>query len=127
MSKLFYRFASLIKYLKHGKSIDDSYEADLFKTEQDSVIIEEYKKVLRYLDSCDDVFKNTYVKFADEYYEELADKKKREKASEAKAILIREYCSVHGADAKPTDKFIYQNVNLTDDLKPFMNLATAFS
>jgi len=126
MSKLFYRFASLVKYLKYKKNIDENYETELYKTEQDSIIIEEYKKVLQCFESDDDMFKDVYVSYAEEYETELVDKKKREKASLAKTILIREYCSNYGADAMPSDKFIYENVKLPDDLKPFMNLATPF-
>ena len=44
MSKLFYRLYSLIKYLKHNGILDTNYEPFIFKTEQDSVVIAEYKK-----------------------------------------------------------------------------------
>jgi hypothetical protein len=50
MSKLFYRLNSLIKYLKHNNLLADSYETSILKTDEDIVIIHEYKKLIKSFD-----------------------------------------------------------------------------
>ena len=64
----------------------------------------------------------TYKLFVDEYYQELADIHKRKKAKHAKEELMIEY---NKKETKPiTDDYIYENINLEDDLKPYLNLRT---
>ena len=126
MSKLFYRLDSLIKYLKHNKLLDENYEPFISKTEPDSVIIVEYKKLVAFFDDKNDIFKDVYISFVDVYEQELIDNKKRERAKYAKTKLLEEYRSIHGENSKPTDQYIYKHVQLPNDLKPYMNLSTPY-
>jgi hypothetical protein len=127
MSKLFYRLDSLIKYLKHNNLLDGNYEPFISKTEHDKVIIEEYKKLINFFENTNDMFKDIYLSFIHEYEQELNDNRKRERAKNAKTKLLEEYRSIHGEDSKPTDQYIYQHVNLTKDLKPYLNLSTPYN
>ena len=127
MSKLFYRLDSLIKYLKHNNLLDRNYEPFISKTEHDKVIIEEYKKLINFFENTNDMFKDVYLSFIHEYEQELNDNRKRERAKNAKTKLLEEYRSIHGEDSKPTDQYIYQHVNLTKDLKPYLNLSTPYN
>ena len=127
MSKLFYRLDSLIKYLKHNSLLIDSYEPLILKTDEDRVIIEEYKRLIHFFDDTNDMFKDIYLSFIHEYEQELNDNRKRERAKNAKTKLLEEYRSIHGEDSKPTDQYIYQHVNLTKDLKPYLNLSTPYN
>ena len=78
MSKLFYRLDSLIKYLKHNKLLTDSYEPFILKTDNDIVILEEYKKLIHFFDDVNDMFKDVYISFIHVYEQELLDARKRE-------------------------------------------------
>ena len=127
MSTLFYRLDSLIKYLKHNSLLIDSYEPLILKTDEDRVIIEEYKRLIHFFDDTNDMFKDVYISFIHEYEQELNDNRKRERAKNAKTKLLEEYRSIHGEDSKPTDQYIYQHVNLTKDLKPYLNLSTPYN
>ena len=126
MSQLFYRLDSLIKYLKHNKLLTDSYEPFILKTDKDRVIIEEYKRLIHFFDDINDMFKETYIGFINVYEQELIDNQKRDIAKYAKLKLLEEYKSMHGMDSKPTDQYIYKNVKLTNDLKPYLNLITPY-
>ena len=127
MSKLFYRLDSLIKYLKHNSLLIDSYEPLILKTDEDRVIIEEYKRLIHFFDDINnDPFKETYICYIHVYEQELIDARKREIAKHTKAKLLEEYRSIHGEDSKPTDQYIYEHVNLTNNLKPYMNLSTPY-
>jgi len=123
MSKLFYRLDSLIKYLKHNGLLDVHYEPFILKTNTDGVIIEEYKKLIHFFDDINDMFKDVYVSFMNEYEQELIDNMKRERAKFAKTKLLKEY---RGDDSKPTDQYIYEHVDLSNDLKPYLNLSTPY-
>jgi len=118
---------SLIKYLKHNSLLIDSYEPLILKTDEDRVIIEEYKRLIHFFDDTNDMFKDIYLSFIHEYEQELNDNRKRERAKNAKTKLLEEYRSIHGEDSKPTDQYIYQHVNLTKDLKPYLNLSTPYN
>ena len=112
MSKLYYRLESLSKYLKQYKLLGN-YDSICYKTKYDDIIIEEYSVPH---------FKDRYKLFIDEYYQELIDAQKRNKAKQAKEKLMKEY---NEKTTKPiTDNYIYENVNLEDDLKPYLNLRT---
>ena len=125
MSKLFYRLNSLIKYLKHNNLLTDSYEPFILKTDEDRVIIEEYKRLIHFFDDINDIFKETYISFIHVYEQELIDNKKREIAKYAKTKLLEDYRSKHGS--KPTDEYIYEYVELSENLKPYLNLSTPCS
>ena len=126
MSKLFYRLDSLIKYLKHINLLPDSYEPFILKTDADTVIIEEYKKLIHFFDDVNDMFKDVYISFIHVYEQELLDARKREIAKYAKIKLLEEYRSIHGEDSKPTDEYIYKNIDLSNNLKPYLNLSTPY-
>ena len=126
MSKLFNRLDSLIKYLKHNGLLDTNYEPFISKTEPDSVIIEEYKKLIAFFDDTNDMFKDVYISFMQIYQQELMDDIKRERAKHAKMKLLQEYCRIHGDDSKPTDQYIYKHVALSNAFKPYMNLSTPY-
>ena len=126
MSKLFYRLDSLVKHLKHNSLLIDSYEPLILKTDEDRVIIEEYKRLIHFFDDINDMFKETYIGFINVYEQELIDNQKRDIAKCAKLKLLEEYKSMHGMDSKPTDQYIYKNVKLTNDLKPYLNLITPY-
>ena len=127
MSKLFYRLDSLIKYLKHINLLQDSYDPFILKTDQDKVIIEEYKRLIHFFDDINnDPFKETYICYIHVYEQELIDARKREIAKYAKTKLLEEYHSIHGKDSKPTDQYIYININLSNDLKPYLNLSSPY-
>ena len=124
MSKLYYRLESLCKYLKHYKLLDESYNSICYKIKCDNIIIEEYIKLFALMDNLNSVphFQDMYKLFIDEYYQELADIQKRKKAKAAKEELMIEY---NKKETKPiTDDYIYENINLEDDLKPYLNLRT---
>ena len=57
--------------------------------------------------------------------QELIDNMKRERAKFAKTKLLKER-GIHGDDSKPTDQFIYEHVDLTNDFKPSLNLSTPY-
>ena len=81
MSKLFYRLDSLIKYLKHINLLSDSYDPFILKTDQDKVIIEEYKRLIHFFDDINsDPFKETCICYIHVYEQELIDAIKRDKA-----------------------------------------------
>ena len=127
MSKLFYRLDSLIKYLKHINLLPDSYEPFILKTDEDRVIIEEYKRLIHFFDDMNsDVFKDVYISFIHVYEQELITERKREIAKREKTKLLKEYRSLHGEDSKPTDQYIYEHIELNDDLKPYLNLSTPY-
>ena len=127
MSKLFYRLDSLIKYLKHINLLQDSYDPFILKTDQDKVIIEEYKRLIHFFDDIqNDPFKETYICYIHVYEQELIDARKREIAKYAKIKLLEEYRSIHGKDSKPTDQYIYKHVELSENLKPYLNLSTPY-
>ena len=127
MSKLFYRLDSLIKYLKHNNLLTDSYEPFILKTDEDKVIIEEYKKLIHFFDDANiDMFKEVYISFIQVYEQELIDNRKRERAKYAKTKLLEDYSNIHGEDSKPTDEYIYKHVLLPDDVKPYLNLSTPY-
>ena len=127
MSKLFYRLDSLIKYLKHNNLLTDSYEPFILKTDEDKVIIEEYKKLIHFFDDANiDMFKEVYISFIQVYEQELIDNRKRERAKNAKTKLLEDYHNIHGDDSKPTDEYIYKHVLLPNDVKPYLNLSTPY-
>ena len=127
MSKLFYRLDSLIKYLKHNNLLTDSYEPFILKTDEDKVIIEEYKKLIHFFDDANiDMFKEVYISFIQVYEQELIDNRKRERAKYAKTKLLEDYRNIHGEDSKPTDEYIYKHVLLPNDVKPYLNLSTPY-
>ena len=127
MSKLFHRLNSLIKYLKYKNLLDVNYESFIFQYENDKVIIDEYSKLIKIFDDVNnDLFKDVYISFMNEYYDGLIDNIKREKANYAKIRLLDEYRCINGNDSKPTDKYIYENINLPNDLKPYLNLSIPF-
>ena len=123
MSKLFYRLNSLIKYLKHNKLLIDSYEPFILKTDEDIVI---FQKLMKSFDNTNDMFKDVYTSFIHVYEEELITERKREIAKNAKTKLLKEYRSLHGEDSKPTDQYIYEHIELNDNLKPYLNLSTPY-
>ena len=123
MSKLYHRLESLSKYLKQYKLLGN-YDSICYKTKYDDIIIEEYIKLFALMDNLNSVphFKDRYKLFIDEYYQELIDAQKRNKAKQAKEKLMKEY---NEKTTKPiTDNYIYENINLEDDLKPYLNLKT---
>ena len=61
---------------------------NLLKIEQGSVIIAEYKKLLASFDNTNDMFKDVYVSFMNEYQQESIDSFKRDRAKHAKTKLI---------------------------------------
>ena len=123
MSKLFYRLKSLSNYLKCHKLLDDSYEPIFFKSKSESEIIEEYIKCFSLLDYSYNVpFNDKYKEFIDEYEEELLNTHKRNIAKEAKNKLMELF---HKTNKAPiTDAYIYEHIELDDDLKPYLNLQT---
>ena len=127
MSKLFYRLDSLIKYLKYKNLLSDNYDPFILKTDEDKVIIEEYKRLIHFFDDVhNDPFKEIYISYINVYEQELIDAKKREIAKHAKAKLLEEYRSIHGEDSKPTDQYIYKHIDLMESLKPYLNLSTPY-
>lgn len=127
MSKLFYRLNSLIKYLKYNNLLNVNYEPFILKIDDDVLIIEEYKKLITLFDDNNNyIFKNVYINYVYVYEQELLDNEKRKKAKNAKIKLLKEYCNIYGDDTKPTDQYIYKNVELSNDLKPYMNLSTQY-
>ena len=126
MSKLFYRLNSLIKYLKHNHLLAYSYETSTLKTDEDIVIIQEYKKLMKSFDNTNDMFKDVYISFIHVYEEELIIESKRDIAKNAKTKLLKEYRIINGEDSKPTDQYIYEHIELNDNLKPYLNLSTPY-
>ena len=126
MSKLFYRLNSLIKYLKHNNLLADSYETSILKTDEDILIFQEYKKLMKSFDNTNDMFKDVYTSFIHVYEEELITERKREIAKNAKTKLLKEYRIINGEDSKPTDQYIYEHIELNDNLKPYLNLSTPY-
>ena len=127
MSKLFYRLDSLIKYLKHINLLSDSYDPFILKTDQDKVIIEEYKRLIHFFDDIqNDPFKETYICYIHVYEQELIIERKREIAKNAKTKILKEYRCLNGEDSKPTDQYIYEHIELNDNLKPYLNLSTPY-
>ena len=126
MSKLFYRLDSLIKYLKHNKLLTDSYEPFILKTDNDIVILEEYKKLMHFFDDGNDMFKDVYISFIHVYEQDLITERKREIAKNAKTKLLKEYRCLNGEDSKPTDQYIYEHVELANNFKPYLNLSTPY-
>jgi hypothetical protein len=123
MSKLFYRFNSLCTYLKCHKLLDESYEPLYFKCKSDSELIEEYMKCFSLLDYSYNVpFNNKYKEFIDEYEEELLNTHKRNIAKKAKTKLMEINYKTNKTPI--TDAYIYEHIELEDDLKPFLNLQT---
>jgi hypothetical protein len=127
MSKLFYRLKSLLKYLKHNNLLDDNYEPFILITDDDKVIIEEYKKLIHFFHDINDSFKEKYISFIDIYEQELIDNKKRDIAKNELTKLLQEYKFIYGIDSKPTDKYIYTNIKLSNDLKYYLNLSTSYN
>ncbi len=121
MSKLFYRLNSLSIYLKCHKLLDESFEALYFKSKSDSEIIEEYLKCFSLLDYSYNVpFNDKYKAFIDEYEEELLNIHKRNIATKAKEKLMKIYYTSN--KALISDAYIYEHIELDDDLKPYLNL-----
>ena len=121
MSKLFYRLNSLSIYLKCHKLLDESYEALYFKSKSDSAIIEEYIKCFSLFDYSYNVpFNDKYKEFIDEYEEELLNIHKRNIAAKAKEKLMAIFYKSNKAPI--SDAYIYEHIELTDDLKPYLNL-----
>ena len=119
MSKLFYRLNSLSKYLKCLKLLGESYEPIVFKNKFDSEIIEEYIKLFLLLDNSYNVpFNDKYKEFIDEYKEELINIQKRNIAANAIKKLYE------SNKAQLSDEYIYEHIELDDDLKPYLNLRT---
>jgi hypothetical protein len=121
MSKLYYRLNSLCTYLKCHKLLDESFEPLYFKSKSDSEIIEEYVKCFSLLDYSYNVpFNDKYKEFIDEYEEELLNIHKRNIATKAKEKLM----AIFYKSNKPpiSDAYIYEHIELTDDLKPYLNL-----
>ena len=119
MSKLFYRLNSLSKYLKCNKLLDESFEPIFLKTKYDSEIIEEYMKLFSLLDNSYNVlFNEKYKEFIDEYKEELINIHKRNIAANA----IKKLYETNKAPL--SDDYIYEHIELDDDLKPYLNLRT---
>ena len=123
MSKLFHRFNSLITYLKCHKLLDESFEPLYFKNKFDSELIEEYIKYFSLLDNSYNVpFNDKYKDFIDEYEEELLNIHKRNIARKAKEKLLKIYFT---SNKRPiTDDYIYEHIELDEDLKPYLNLQT---
>jgi hypothetical protein len=125
MSKLFYRLNSLSTYLKCHKLLDESFEPLYFKSKSDSEIIEEYVKCFSLLDYSYNVpFNDKYKEFIDEYEEELLNIHKRNIAAKAKEKLMKIYYKSNEAPPPPSDAYIYEHIELDDDLKPYLNLQT---
>jgi hypothetical protein len=123
MSKLFCRLKLLSNYLKCHKLLDESYEPIFFKCKSDSEIIEEYLKCFSLLDYSYNVsFNDKYKEFIDEYEEELLNIHKRNIATKAKEKLMEIYYKSNKAVI--TDAYIYEHIELDDDLKPYLNLQT---
>ena len=123
MSKLFYRLKSLSNYLKCHKLLDESYEPILFKCKSDSEIIEEYIKCFSLLDYSYNVpFNDKYKEFIDEYEEELLNIHKRNIATKAKEKLVELFYQTN--EAPITDAYIYEHIDLDENLKPYLNLQT---
>jgi hypothetical protein len=117
MSKLFNRLNSLSKYLKCNKLLDESFEPIVFKNKSDSKIIEEYIKLFSLLDLSYNVpFNEKYREFFEEYNEELINIQKRNIAANAMKKLYE-------SNKYPlSDDYIYEHIELDDDLKPYLNL-----
>ena len=110
MSKLFYR-------LKHNGLLYDSYKPFILKTDKDSVIIEEYKRITQFFDEINtDMFKEAYISYIHVYEQELIDAKKRKIAKYAKTKLLQKYHCINGDNCKPTDQYIYIYVYKHKDL-----------
>ena len=123
MSKLFYRFNSLCTYLKYHKLLDESYEPIFFKCKSDAELIEEYMKCFSLLDYSYNVpFNDKYKEFIDEYEEELLNTHKRNIATKAKNKVMEIYYKTNKKQI--TDAYIYEHIELEDDLKPYLNLQT---
>ena len=121
MSKLFYRLNSLCTYLKCHELLDESFEPLYFKSKSDSEIIEEYVKCFSLLDYSYNVpFNDKYKEFIDEYEEELLNIHKRNIATKAKEKLMAIFYKSNKAPI--SDAYIYEHIELTDDLKPYLNL-----
>ena len=121
MSKLFYRLNSLCTYLKCHKLLDENFEPLYFKSKSDSEIIEEYVKCFSLLDYSYNVpFNDKYKEFIDEYEEELLNIHKRNIAAKAKEKLMEIYYKSN--KALISDAYIYEHIELDDDLKPYLNL-----
>lgn len=121
MSKLFYRLNSLCTYLKCHKLLDESFEPLYFKSKYDSEIIEEYVKCFSLLDYSYNVpFNDKYKEFIDEYEEELLNIHKRNIATKAKEKLMVIFYKSNKAPI--SDAYIYEHIELADDLKPYLNL-----
>ena len=121
MSKLFYRLNSLSTYLKCHKLLDESFEPLYFKSKSDSEIIEEYVKCFSLLDYSYNVpFNDKYKEFIDEYEEELLNIHKRNIATKAKEKLMAIFYKSNKAPI--SDAYIYEHIELEDDLKPYLNL-----
>ena len=121
MSKLFYRLNSLCTYLKCHKLLDESFEPLYFKSKSDSEIIEEYVKCFSLLDYSYNVpFNDKYKEFIDEYEEELLNIHKRNIATKAKEKLMAIFYKSNKAPI--SDAYIYEHIELEDDLKPYLNL-----
>ena len=119
MSKLFYRLNSLSNYLKCNKLLYESFEPIVFKNKFDSEIIEEYIKLFSLLDLSYNVpFNDKYKEFIDEYKEELINIQKRNIAANA----IKKLYETNKAPL--SDDYIYEHIELDDDLKPYLNLRT---
>ena len=119
MSKLFYRLNSLSKYLKCNKLLDESFEPIVFKNKFDSEIIEEYIKLFSLLDLSYNIpFNDKYREFIDEYKEELINIQKRNIAANA----IKKLYETNKAPL--SDDYIYEHIELDDDLKPYLKLKT---
>jgi hypothetical protein len=119
MSKLFYRLNTLSKYLKCHKLLDEGYEPIVFKNKSNSEIIEEYMKLFSLLDFSYNVpFNEKYKEFIDEYKEEFINIHKRNIAANA----IKKLYETNKAPL--SDDYIYEHIELDDDLKPYLNLRT---
>jgi hypothetical protein len=94
-----------------------------FKSKSDSEIIEEYVKCFSLLDYSYNVpFNDKYKEFIDEYEEELLNIHKRNIAKKAKEKLMKIYYKSN--KALISDAYIYEHIELDDDLKPYLNLKT---
>jgi hypothetical protein len=119
MSKLFYRLNSLSTYLKSNKLLDEIYEPIVFKSKSDSEIIEEYMKLLLLLDNSYNVPCNEkYKEFIDEYNEDLINIHKGNIA----AYAIKKLYETNKAPL--SHYYVYEHIELDDDLKPCLNLRT---
>ena len=125
MSKLFYGLNSSSTYLKCHKLLDESFDPLYFKRKPDSEIIEEYVKCFSLLDYSYNVpFNDKYKEFIDEYEEDLLNIHKRNIATKAKEKLMKLCYNLKSNKALISDAYIYEHIELDDNLKPYLNLRT---